>query len=62
MREKERNDLAEDDVVRGGEADVTVEDLKNDASAEDALGEVVRAGGGGGRRRRSGLSGGTLFL
>ncbi len=42
-------------------ADVTVEDMEDDASSEDALCEVVSAAARRGRRR-SGLGGGTLFL
>lgn len=38
MRKK---NLAENDVVRGGWTDVTVKNLKNNASSENALGKVV---------------------
>lgn len=44
---REIDDLPEDDVVGSGKADVTIEDLKNNAPSEDALGKVVRAAGGG---------------
>jgi hypothetical protein len=43
MRE---NDLGKNDVEEGWGADVTVEDLKDDASSEDALCEVMSGGAG----------------
>jgi hypothetical protein len=58
---KKEEDLAENDVEGGWGADVTVEDLEDDASSEDALCEVVSAAARR-ERRRSGLGGGTLFL
>lgn len=53
--------LAENDVEGGWGANVTVEDLEDDASSEDTLCKVVSAAARRGRRR-SGLGGGTLIL
>ena len=43
--EREKSDLGENDIEKSWGADVTVEDLKNNASSEDALCEVVSGGG-----------------
>ena len=43
--EREKSDLGENDIEESWGADVTVEDLKNNASSEDALCEVVSGGG-----------------
>lgn len=45
QKEREKSDLGENDIEESWGADVTVEDLKNDASSEDALCEVVSGGG-----------------
>lgn len=46
VREKKRKeDLAKNDVEGGWRADVTVDNLENDASSKDTLGQVVSAAG-----------------